>query len=150
MPGLCVSQGRPEADQLHPFLPATCVLIVTGLFALVVCVSGRLGSLQAAPTSLEAQGCTALVVPLPSHGRLPPPIDCSTPGSSVLQHLPEFAQIHVTESVMLSNQLILCHTLLLLPSILPTFRVFTNDSALHISGQGIIASALVLPMNTQE
>ena len=33
-----------------------------------------------------------------------------------------------TESVMLSNHLILCHPLLLLPSILPSIRVFFNES----------------------
>ena len=38
-----------------------------------------------------------------------------------------------TESVMPSNHLILCHPLLLLPSsILPSIRVFSNESALHI------------------
>ena len=36
------------------------------------------------------------------------------------------------ESVMLSNHLILCHPLILLPSIFPRFRVFSNESALHI------------------
>ena len=36
------------------------------------------------------------------------------------------------ESVMLSNHLILCHPLLLLPSIFPSIRVFSNDSILHI------------------
>ena len=36
------------------------------------------------------------------------------------------------ESVMPSNYLILCHPLLLLPSIFPHIRVFSNDSALHI------------------
>ena len=35
--------------------------------------------------------------------------------------------------VMLSNHLILCHTLLLLPSIFPSIEVFSNESALHIS-----------------
>ena len=35
-------------------------------------------------------------------------MDCSTPGSFVLHLLPEFAQIHVAELVMLSNHLILC------------------------------------------
>ena len=34
------------------------------------------------------------------------------------------------ESVMLSNHLILCHPLLLLPSIFPSIRVFSNESAL--------------------
>ena len=36
------------------------------------------------------------------------------------------------ESVMPSNHLILCRLLLLLPSIFPSIRVFSNDSALHI------------------
>ena len=36
------------------------------------------------------------------------------------------------ESVMPSNHLILCHPLLLLPSIFPSIRVFSNELALHI------------------
>ena len=36
------------------------------------------------------------------------------------------------ESVMPSNHLILCHPLLLLPSIFPTIRVFFSESVLHI------------------
>ena len=36
------------------------------------------------------------------------------------------------ESVMPSNYLILCHPLLLSPSIFPSIRVFSNESALHI------------------
>ena len=36
------------------------------------------------------------------------------------------------ESVMPSNHLILCHPLLLLPSIFPTIRVLSNESAFHI------------------
>ena len=36
------------------------------------------------------------------------------------------------ESVMLSNHLILCHPLLLLPSIPPSIRVFSNESALRM------------------
>ena len=35
-------------------------------------------------------------------------------------------------SVMPSNHLILCHLLLLLPSVFPSIRVFSNESALHI------------------
>ena len=37
-----------------------------------------------------------------------------------------------TESVMPSNHLILCHPLLLLPSIFPRIRVFSSESVLHI------------------
>ena len=36
------------------------------------------------------------------------------------------------ESVMPSNHLILCHPLILLPSIFPSIRVFSNELALHI------------------
>ena len=36
------------------------------------------------------------------------------------------------ESVMPSNHLILCHPLLLLPSVFPSIRVFSNESVLHI------------------
>ena len=36
------------------------------------------------------------------------------------------------ESVMPHNHLILCHPLLLLPSIFPSMRVFSNESVLHI------------------
>ena len=36
------------------------------------------------------------------------------------------------ESVMPSNHLILCHPLLILPSIFPSIRVFLNESVLHI------------------
>ena len=36
------------------------------------------------------------------------------------------------ESVMPSNHLILCHPLLLLPSIFPSIRVFSNETVLHI------------------
>ena len=37
-----------------------------------------------------------------------------------------------TESVMPSNHLIICRPLLLLPSIFPSIRVFSSESALHI------------------
>ena len=36
------------------------------------------------------------------------------------------------ELSMPSNHLILCHALLLLPSLLPSIKVFSNESALHI------------------
>ena len=61
------------------------------------------------------------------------PMDCSTPGFPVHHQLPEFTQTHVHfESVMPSNNLILCHPLLLLPSVFPSIRVFSNETALHI------------------
>ena len=53
------------------------------------------------------------------------------------------------ESVMSSNSLILC-PLLLLPSIFPSIRVFSNELALCILGQRIGASASILPMNIED
>ena len=53
------------------------------------------------------------------------------PGFPVHHQLPEFKLVSI-ESVMLSNHLILCHPLLLLPSICPCIRVFSNEMALHI------------------
>ena len=43
-----------------------------------------------------------------------------------------FLKLTSMESVMPSNHLILCHPLLLLPSIFPSIRVFSNESVLHI------------------
>ena len=56
------------------------------------------------------------------------------------------------ESVMPSNHLILCRPLLLLPSIFPSIRVFTNSQLFSSDGQGIgvSASTSVLPMNNQD
>ena len=58
------------------------------------------------------------------------PTDCSTPGFPVLHRgLLKFMSI---ESVMPSNHLILCRPLLLLSSVFPSIRVFSNESALPI------------------
>ena len=53
------------------------------------------------------------------------------PGFLVLHHLPQFAQLMSIESVMAANHLILCYSFLP-PSMLPSIRVFSDDSALHI------------------
>ena len=54
------------------------------------------------------------------------------------------------ESVMPSNHLILCHSLLLPPSTFPSIRVFSSDQIFTSGGQSIWASASVLPMNIQD
>ena len=53
------------------------------------------------------------------------------PGFPVLHHLLEL-KLKSIESVMPSNHLILCHCLLILPSIIPSIRVLSNESALPI------------------
>ena len=55
------------------------------------------------------------------HARLPCP--SPTPGA--------YSNMSI-ESVMASSHLILCHPLLLLPSIFPSIRVFSNELVLHI------------------
>ena len=62
--------------------------------------------------------------------------------STISQCLLKFMSV---ESVMLSNHLILCHTLLLLPSVFPVSQLFTSGG----QSIGASASALVLPMNIQ-
>ena len=55
------------------------------------------------------------------------PMDCSTPGLpsfTVSWSLPKFVS---TESMILTNHLILCCPLLLLPSIFPSIRVLSNE-----------------------
>ena len=59
-------------------------------------------------------------------------MDCSTPGFPFHHQLPELLKFMSTKSVMPSNHLIPCRPLLLPPSIFPTIRVFSNESALHI------------------
>ena len=57
------------------------------------------------------------------------------------------------ESVMLSNHLILCHPLLLLPSIFPSIRVFSNESVLCIRWPkywSFSFSISILPVNFQD
>ena len=60
------------------------------------------------------------------------PIDCSLPGFPVHHQFPELLKFMSIELVMPSNHLILCRHLLLLPSILPSIRVFSNELVLHI------------------
>ena len=56
--------------------------------------------------------------------------DCSMPGFPV--HHQSLLKLKSIESGMPSNHLIPCHPLLLLPSIFPRIRVFSNESALCI------------------
>ena len=58
------------------------------------------------------------------------PINSSMPGLPVHHQLPEFTQAHVHRSVIPSSHIILCPPLLLLPSILPSIKVFSNESTL--------------------
>ena len=56
-------------------------------------------------------------------------MNCNTPGITNSRSPPKLMSI---ESVMPSNHLILCRPLLLLPSIFPSIRVFSNELVLHM------------------
>ena len=60
------------------------------------------------------------------------PMDCSTPGFPIHHQLPEPTQTQIHRAGVASNHLILCHLLLLPPSIFPSIRVFCSESVLHI------------------
>ena len=76
------------------------------------------------------------------------PKDCST----YIINSRSLLKLMSIELVMLFNHLILCHPLLLLPSILSSIRSFQMNQFLASGGQiiGVSASASVLPMNIQD
>ena len=69
---------------------------------------------------------SSVTQPCPTHD----PMDCSMPGFPV--HSWSLLKLMSIELVMPPNHLILCHPLLLPPSIFPSIRVFSNESVLHI------------------
>ena len=64
--------------------------------------------------------------------RLCDTMNLSMPGLPIHHHLPEFTQTHSIKSVMPSSHLILCRSLLLLPPIPPSTKVFSNKSTLRM------------------
>ena len=60
------------------------------------------------------------------------PMDCSSQASPSTANSWSLLKLMSIESVMPSNYLILCRPLLLPPSIIPSIRVFSNESVLHI------------------
>ena len=78
-------------------------------------------------------------------------MDCSRPGFPVHHQLLELAQLMSINLLMPSNHLILCRPLLLLPSIFPSNKIFSNDAVLCIRWPKYWSFNLasVLPMKTQ-
>ena len=81
-----------------------------------------LGILKSVQFSSATQSCPILCDPM----------NCSKPGTLSITNSWSLFRLMSIESVMPSNHLILCHPLLLLPSIFPSIWVFSNESALHI------------------
>ena len=59
-------------------------------------------------------------------------MDCKCQASLFITNSQSLLKLMSIESLMLSNHLILCRPLLLLPAIFPSTRIFSNESALHI------------------
>ena len=59
-------------------------------------------------------------------------MDCSTPGFPVHHNSQSLLKLTSIESVMPCNNFMLYCPLLLLPSVFPSIRVFSNESILHI------------------
>ena len=80
------------------------------------------------------------------------PWTAARPASLSITNSWSLRKLMSSESVMPSSHLTLCHPLLLLPSIFPSIRVFSNESVFAWGGQsiGVSASTSVLPMNTQD
>ena len=97
-------------------------LKVTGHLIYWLPLSHILATPISAQFSSVAQSCPTLCDPM----------NRSMPGFPVHHHSWSLPKLMSIESVMPSNHLILCHPLLLLPSIFPRTRVFSNESALCI------------------
>ena len=127
----CVSKGR----LLHPSQLSFCTTrIGLGLIARDSCKD-------------SVRCCFSLAQSCPT---LCNPKDCSTPGSTFLYCLTEFAQIHVIESVMLFDHLILCCSpFSSCPQSFPASESFPISQLFASGGRsiGASASASVLPVN---
>ena len=103
----------------------THVSYISCVGRLIVYYQSHLGSpvVHSVQFSSVAQSCLTLCDPM----------DCSTPGFPVSHQLQSLLKLMFIESVMLSNDLVLCHPLLL-PSSFFSIRVFSNESVLRIRG----------------
>ena len=77
------------------------------------------------------------------------PMNCRTPAFLSISNSQSPPNPMSIVSVMPSNYLLLCHPLLLLPSIFPSIRVFSNESALHIRWPKYWSFSFISPSNEQ-
>ena len=138
----------------HP--PCFCWNYITFFFPLRSHRFSTLGPRDSSKCGLtllwtHKQGCSVQLLscvwlfasPWTEHTRLPYP--SSTPGACLLK-------LMSIKLVMPSNHLILCHPLLLPPSIFPSIRVFSIESVLWMRWPiiRVSVSASVLPMNIKD
>ena len=80
------------------------------------------------------------------------PMDCSMPGLPIITNSWSLLKLMSIEMIMPSNHLILCHHLLLPPSIFPSIRIFSNKSGPCIRWPKYYSSSfnICLSMNIQD
>ena len=80
------------------------------------------------------------------------PMHCSSQASLSITNSQSLLKLMSIKPMMPSNHLILCHPLLLLPSIFLSVRIFSNRAVLHIKRpkHGSFSSTSVLPMNIRD
>ena len=137
----CLTLCDPMYCSLSGFLSFTISQNLLRFLSIGSVMQGELG-FSSVQFSSVAQSCPTLCNPM----------NRSTPGLHVHHQLQNLLKIMSIELVMPSSHLILCCPLLLLPSVFPSIRVFSNESALRSRWPSIGVSALVsvLPMNTQD
>ena len=112
-----------SVGHLYVFLPSLekCLFRSSGYFFLLGCLFYLFFYIELHVVVQSLRHVQPFATPLTA--------TCQAPLFFTIWSLLKFMSI---ESVMLSNHLILCCLLLLLPSIFPSMRVFSNDSTLHI------------------
>ena len=101
------------------------------------------------------QFCYSILYSVQSFSRIPlfaTPCTAARQTSLSITNSQSLLKLMSMELVMPSNHLILCHPLLLLPSIFPSIRSSPMSQLFASGGQstGALASASVLPMNIQD
>ena len=109
-----------KKDTISPFIPGYIYICVC-VYIYIYIYNYTHFCMYQSVTSV-AQSCLTLYNPM----------DCSTADLPVHHQLLEFTQTHVHQISDSTSHLILCRLLLLLPSIFPTIRIFSNESALCI------------------
>ena len=145
---LC-TESENRRHSLSPIFPSSLSIHMQVIAYLALY---RIVLLRACTSHLTVSGCILFTTVSPAPGTLPGTewfssvqlssvtqscptlchlMDCSRPGFPVnINNSQSLLKLMPIESVMLSNHLILCHPLILPPSIFPSIRVFSNESVL--------------------
>ena len=159
--------GRMQSSGFSEFTPFTGASAIWGQSRFLVHVASCVHSPSSSAVAMAGRGAGGVLqlgepslifqfssVPWLSRVRLfATPWTAACQASLSITNFQSSLKLMPIESVMPSNHLTLCRPLLLLPSIFPSIRVFTNESVPRISWPkdwSVSASASVLPMNAQD